>query len=308
MKAVQIHHYGGPEELIYEDAQTPDIQPDDVLIRVKATSINPIDWKVRQGGHKDADRHFPLVLGWDVSGVIDQVGEKVKNFKVGDEVFGRPDTSRNGTYAEYVAVRASELAPKPQSLDHNQSAAIPLAGLTAWQGIFDHGKLQAGQKILIHGASGGVGTFAVQLAKWKGAYVIGTASAKNADFLRDLGADEVIDYTSEHFENKLHDLDVVFDTIGGDVQLNSIKVLKQGGILVSTVGIKDEAALKAKGIQGVAYMAKSLPDQLHRMAQLIDEGKLRPVISKTFPLKDAAEAQRESEQGHTRGKIVLTVN
>lgn len=308
MKAVQIHHYGGPEELIYEDAQTPEIQPDDVLIRVKATSINPIDWKVREGARKDPARHFPIVLGWDVSGIIEKVGEKVKNFKVGDAVYGRPDTSRNGTYAEYVAVRAGELAPKPQSLDHNQAAAIPLAGLTAWQGIFDHGKLEAGQKILIHGAAGGVGTFAVQLARWKGAYVIGTASGKNVDFLRKLGADEVIDYEKEHFEEKLHDIDVVFDTIGGDVQLNSLRVLKPGGILVSTVGIKDEAAVKAKGLQGIAYMAKSLPEQLHRMAQLIDEGKLRPIIEKTLPLTDAAEAQRESQKGHTRGKIVLTVN
>jgi NADPH:quinone reductase-like Zn-dependent oxidoreductase len=307
MKAVQIHRYGGPEELIYEDASTPDIQPDDVLIRVKATSINPVDWKVREGARKDPNRRFPIILGWDVSGIIEKVGGEVKDFKVGDEVYGRPDTTRNGTYAEYVAVRAAEIALKPISLNHNGAAAIPLAGLTAWQGIFDHGKLQAGQKILIHGASGGVGTLAVQLARWRGAYVIGTASAENADFLRELGADEVIDYTSERFEDKLHDIDVVFDTIGGDVQTNSLQVLKPGGILVSTVGIKDEKAVKDKGLQGVAYMARSLPDQLRQMAQLIDEGKLKPIISRTLPLSGAAEAQKESEQGHTKGKIVLTV-
>jgi NADPH:quinone reductase-like Zn-dependent oxidoreductase len=307
MKAVQIHRYGGPEELIYEDAQNPQIREDDVLVRIKATSINPIDWKVRQGIHKDPQRQFPLILGWDVSGVIEKIGAMAVGFKINDEVYGRPDTSRNGTYAEYVAVRASEIALKPRSLDHNQAAAIPLAGLTAWQGIFDHGQLQPLQRILIHGASGGVGTMAVQLAKWKGAYVIGTASQKNADFLRELGADEVIDYESEHFEDKLHDIDLVFDTIGGDVQMNSLKVLKPGGILVSTVGIKDEAAVKAKGVKGIAYMAKSLPDQLRQMAALIDAGKLKPIISRTLPLKEAAQGQRESEQGHTRGKIVLTV-
>jgi NADPH:quinone reductase-like Zn-dependent oxidoreductase len=308
MKAVQIHHYGGPEALVYEDAKIPDIQPDDVLIREKATSINPIDWKVRNGGRKGVERTFPIILGWDVAGVVEKVGAQVKDFKTGDEVYGRPDTSRNGTYAEFVAVRASEIALKPKSLSFEQAAAIPLAGLTAWQGIFDHGKLQTGQKILIQGASGGVGTLAIQLAKWKGAYVIGTSSGKNIDFLRNLGADEVIDYETAHFEEILHDIDVVFDTIGGEVQMNSLKVLKPGGILVSTVGIKDEAAVKAKGVQGIAYMAKSLPDQLRQMAQLIDEGKLKPVIAKIFPLKDAAEAQKESEKGHTRGKIVLTVD
>jgi NADPH:quinone reductase-like Zn-dependent oxidoreductase len=307
MKAVQIHHYGGPDELHYEDVTVPDILPDDVLIRVKATSINPIDWKIREGARKETPRTFPIVLGWDVAGIIERVGSQVNNFKAGDEVYSRPDTSRNGTYAEFVAVRANEVALKPKTLDFIASAAIPLAGLTAWQGLFDQGKLQRGQIVLIHGASGGVGTLAVQLAKWKGAHVIGTSSKKNMDFLKELGADEVIDYESEHFEDILRDIDLVFDTIGGDVQMNSLKVLKPGGILVSTVGIKDPAAVKAKGIQGISYMARSLPDQLREMAQLIDEGKLRPIIAKTLPLQQAAQAQMESEKGHTRGKIVLTV-
>ncbi len=309
MKAIQIHQYGGPEQLIYEEAPMPDIREDDVLIRVMATSVNPIDWKVRKGNMKSTVvRTFPFIPGWDVSGIIEKVGKKISSFKVGDEVYARPDTTRNGTYAEYVAVRASEIALKPTKLDHQFAAAVPLAGLTAWQGLFDHGQLQAGQKILIHGAAGGVGTFAVQLAKWKGAYVIGTASEKNIEFLKGLGADEVINYESEHFENKLKDIDVVFDTIGGEVQMNSQKVLKPGGILVSTVGIKDDASIKAKGLQGISFMAKSLPDQLQQMAALIDTGKLKPVISKTFPLQEAAQAHRESEKGHTRGKIVLKVH
>jgi NADPH:quinone reductase-like Zn-dependent oxidoreductase len=307
MKAMLIHKYGGPEELKYEDTPMPVMNPDDVLIRVFATSINPVDWKIRKGGHGAGSRTFPVILGWDVSGVIEKVGDSVHDYKVGDEVYARPDVSRDGTYAEYVAVRANEISFKPETIDHIMSAAVPLAGLTAWQGIFDHGKLQAGQKILIHGAAGGVGTLATQFAKWKGAYVIGTASEKNASFLKELGADEVIDYNTERFEEKLKDIDVVFDTIGGETQLKSIQVLKPGGILVSTVGIQDEAALKAKNIQGVQYMAQSVPEHLKQIAALIDAGKVKPVIAQVMPLKAAAEAHKISEEGHTRGKIVLQV-
>jgi len=303
-----IHKYGGPEELKYEDMPEPVINQDDVLIRVYSTSVNPIDWKVRQGMRKEGtQRSFPLILGWDVSGVIEKAGSGVTNFKIGDEVYGRPDTTRNGTYAEYVAVRAGEIYFKPKTTGHALAAAVPLAGLTAWQGLFDHGKLKPGQKILIHGAAGGVGTYAVQLAKWRGAYVIGTASGKNASFLKELGASEVIDYKNEHFEEKLKDIDVVFDTIGGETQANSIKVLKSGGILVSTVGIRDMDALKPKGLHGEQYMAKSLPDQLKQLAELIDAGKIKPVIAQQLSLKEAAKAHRISEEGHTRGKIVLNV-
>jgi NADPH:quinone reductase-like Zn-dependent oxidoreductase len=307
MKAVLIHEYGGPEVLKYEDAPLPTINPDDVLVKVFATSVNPIDWKVREGHRKGLERKFPIILGWDVSGVIEKVGSEVDYYKVGEEVYARPDVSRNGTYAEYVAVRAKEISFKPKTIDHINSAAIPLAGLTAWQGLFDHGKLQAGQKILIHGAAGGVGTLAVQLAKWKGAYVIGTASEKNIAFLKNLGVDEVINYQKENFEEKLKAIDVVFDTIGGETQIKSLQVLKSGGILVSTVGIKDEAALKAKGIHGVQYMAQSVPGDLKHLAELVDAGKLKPVISHIMPLKDIVKAHELSEEGHTRGKIVLKV-
>jgi len=308
MKAVLIYKYGGPEVLKYEEnVPEPVINPDDVLIKVFATSVNPIDWKVRQGQRSSINREFPIILGWDVSGVIEKIGAEVKDYKVGDEVYARPDVSRNGTYAEYVAVRAKEIYFKPKTIDHLASAAIPLAGLTAWQGIFDHGKLQAGQKILIHGAAGGVGTLAVQLAKWKGAYVIGTASEKNIAFLKELGADEVIDYHKENFEEKLKDIDVVFDTIGGETQIKSLQVLKPGGILVSTVGIKDEAAVKAKGIQGVQYGAQSVPGDLKQLAELADAGKIKPVIAQVLPLSDIVKAHQLSEEGHTRGKIVLQV-
>ncbi|WP_158795554.1 NADP-dependent oxidoreductase [Pedobacter sp. L105] len=308
MKAVTIHQYGSADELIYEDAQQPELKPNDVLVKIYATSINPIDWKVRGGGYPGSDqRQFPLILGWDVSGVIEKLGTEVTGFMIGDEVFGRPDTKRQGTYAEYVAVNFQEIARKPKSIDHTHTAAVPLAGLTAWQGIFDHGKLEAGQKILIHAAAGGVGTYAVQLAKWKGAYVIGTASESNTAFLMELGADEVIDYKNEDFSKKLKDIDVVFDLIGGEVQTKSLDVLKTGGILVSTVGIKDEEAVKAKGMIGVKYMAESRPENLKQLADLIDEGKLRPVIAEVLPLEQAKEAHKKSEKGHTKGKIVLQV-
>ncbi|HLZ86936.1 MAG TPA: NADP-dependent oxidoreductase [Puia sp.] len=306
MKAIEIHHYGGPEELKLEEVPKPTINPDDVLVRVYATGVNPIDWKIRKGGRSQSGT-FPKILGWDFSGVIEQVGSQVTQWKAGDAVYGRPDPSRNGTYAEYVAVKANEIARKPASIDHKAAAGVALAGLTAWQALFEHGQLQAGQRVLIHGAAGGVGIFAVQFAKWKGAYVIGTSSEQNILFLEELGADEVIDYRKEDFSRVVADIDLVVDTIGGKVQEDSMKVLRQGGTLVSTVGIQDPEALKARGIRGVAFMAQSGTADLEQIASLIDSGAVIPVVSKILPLKDAAEAQRLSEEGHTRGKIVLQV-
>jgi NADPH:quinone reductase-like Zn-dependent oxidoreductase len=308
MKAVQIHEFGGADKLRYEDAPIPQIKAGEVLIKVYAASVNPVDWKIREGYMKDFVKYtFPLTLGWDVSGVVEKVGDDVKDFKPGDEVYARPDTSRNGTYAEYVAVTANTIAIKPKSIDHIHASAIPLAGLTAWQALFDHGHLQAGQKVLIHGAAGGVGTLAIQLAKWKGAYVIGTASAKNATYLKELGADEVIDYTKDDFTKKVKDIDVVFDTIGGDTQKKSVQIIKPGGALVTIVTAVAQEEAKAKGIRLERFMAQSYPDNLKQMAALVDQGKLKSEVSKIFPLKDAAEAQKLSEEGHTRGKIVLKV-
>lgn len=306
MKAVEIHKNGGPDELKYEDAAKPVIEPEDVLVKVYASGVNPIDYKIRKGDGR-YNGFFPRILGWDFSGVVEQTGSKVQQWKPGDAVYGRPDIGRNGTYAEYVAVRANEIARKPQSIDHKAASGVPLAGLTAWQGLFQHGQLQPEQRVLIHGASGGVGVFAVQFAKWKGAYVIGVASGRNRVFLEELGADEVIDYETEDFSTKAQDIDLVFDTRGGKVQQDSIKVLKPQGTLVSTVGIQDPEALKPKNIRGVAYLAKSAPEDLEQIAALIDNGAVIPVVSCILPLKDAAEAQRLSEAGHTRGKIVLQV-
>ena len=305
---MRIHQFGGPEVLKMEEIEKPTPAADEVLIKVYATSVNPVDSKIRSGKNYQRYKNpMPMTLGFDVSGTIEAVGNDVKTFKEGDEVYARPDLNRDGAYAEYVTMQANKVGFKPKSIDHDKAAAVPLVALTAWQGIFDHGKLKANQRILIHAAAGGVGTFAVQLAKWKGAYVIGTASEDNIEFLKELGADEVIDYKKQKFEEVVKDIDVVFDLIGGDTQKNSVKVLKEGGILVSTLGIADNNLLAQKNIHGEAYMAQSTPDQLNQIAQLIDEGKLKPVIAKVLPLEQAAEMQKESEAGHVRGKIVLKV-
>ncbi len=308
MKAIQIHKFGGPEVLMYEDAPKPKPHADDVVIKVFATSVNPIDWKIREGHAKEKfPSKFPLIPGWDVSGEIDEVGSNILNFRKGDEVYGRPDPTKNGAYAEYVVVNANLINPKPYSIDHENAAAVPLAGLTAWQALFDHGDLQQGQKVLIHAASGGVGTFAVQLAKWKGAYVIGTTSKVNLDFVKKLGADKVIDYKNEKFENKLKNIDLVIDLIGGDTQKRSLKVIKKGGRLITTVQITNKEAAREKNIHIGGFLTQSIPEELEQIKQLIDSGKIKPVIAKVMLLKDAAEAQKLSEEGHVRGKIVLQV-
>ncbi len=308
MKAIRIHEFGGPEVLRCEEAPQPVPAADEVLIKVHASGVNPIDYKIRAGNAKGKfPIKFPLIPGWDVSGEIAQVGSEILNFRIGDEVYSRPDPTRDGTYAEYVVVKADQVNAKPKSIDHDKAAAVPLAGLTAWQGLFTHGELEAGQKVLIHGASGGVGTYAVQFAKWKGAYVIGTASEDNIDFLYELGADEVIDYNNENFEEVVKDVDLVFDLIGGDTQKRSLKVLKNGGRLITTVAPESAEQAKAQNIHIENFMAKSLPGDLQQIADLIDSGKVKPIISEIMPLKEAAEAHKKIEEGHTRGKIVLRV-
>ena len=308
MKAIQIHEFGGPEVLKYEDAPVPKPAPDEVLVKIHASGVNPIDWKIREGRAKGRyPTTFPLIPGWDMSGEIEEVGSDVSNFKKGDEVYGRPDPTRNGTYAEYVSVKADQVNYKPQSIDHYHAAAVPLAGLTAWQALFEHGHLEKGQKVLIHAAAGGVGTYAVQFAKWKGAYVIGTAAKESFDLLRKLGADEVIDYKNEKFEDKVKDVDLVIDLVGGDTQKRSLAVIKKGGRLVTTVQPQNQEEAKAKGIHIEGFMALSLPKDLQQIASLIDSGKVNPVIDRIMPLQQAAEAQKLSAEGHTKGKIVLKV-
>ncbi|HUL12015.1 MAG TPA: NADP-dependent oxidoreductase [Methylococcaceae bacterium] len=308
MKAVRIHAYGGPEVLRYEEVLRPEPGPGEVLIRVHAAGVNPVDWKIREGYLKQMLHHsLPLIPGWDVSGVVAAMGPGAVRLKAGDEVYSRPDIARDGAYAEYIVVGETEVALKPKTIDHVHAAAIPLAALTAWQSLFDAAGLGAGQKVLIHAAAGGVGSFAVQLAKWKGAQVIGTASKGNHDFVRNLGADEAIDYQTTRFEDMVRDVDVVFDTIAGETQKRSWKVLKKGGILVSILGQPSAEEAAAHGVRQASVFVQPSAMQLDEIAKLVDSGKLRPIVETVLPLAEARRAQELSQTGHTRGKIVLRV-
>jgi NADPH:quinone reductase-like Zn-dependent oxidoreductase len=309
MKAVRIHKYGGPEVLQYEDAPRPQPEAGEVVVRVHAAGVNPIDWKVREGHMKDFWPHkFPLILGWDLSGVVEELGRGVSRFKIGDQVYSLPDPTRNGAYADYVVVRESELALKPSSLHHIRAAAVPLAALTAWQSLFDTAQLQPGQRVLIHAGSGGVGHFAVQLAKWKGAYVFATASTKNQDLLRELGVDESIDYTQQRFENVVRNINIVLDTLGGETQERSWSVLKKGGNLVSLVQPPSEEKAEEIGVRAALVGAQPNGAQLAQIAKIIDSGKMAPVIDRIIPLSEVRRAHELSKSGHTHGKIVLRVS
>lgn len=309
MKAVRFHAYGGPEVLVYEDVPKPDAAAGEVVVKVHATSVNPIDWKVR-AGHLKGFRDYPLpfILGWDLSGVVESCGAGVTQWKPGDEVYGRPDAARNGAYAEYIAVREGELARKPKKLDHVHSAAIPLAALTAWQALFDTAGLQAGQRVLIQAAAGGVGHFAVQFAKLKNLYVAGTASGRNQEFLKQLGCDLPINYETNPFENLVHDFDAVVESMGGEVRKRSWKVLKKGGIMVCLIGPPpSEEDAKTHGVRAAIIWAQANADQLAEIATLADSGRLRTEIAAVFPLREAAQAHKMSATEHVRGKIVLQV-
>jgi NADPH:quinone reductase-like Zn-dependent oxidoreductase len=308
MKAVRMHSYGGPEVLVYEEVPRPSPGAGEVLIRVHAAGINPVDWKIREGYLKQMHEYtLPLIPGWDVSGVVEALGVGVVKLEQGEEVFSRPDISRDGAYAEYIVVREAEVTPKPMSIGHVQAAAIPLAALTAWQSLFDAGRLSRGQRVLIHAAAGGVGSFAVQLANWKGAHVIASASARNHDFLRQLGAAETIDYQTVRFEDVAKDVDVVYDTMGGDTQQRSWKVLKKGGILVSIVSPPSKELAAAHGVRAEYVFVQPNAQQLAEIARLVDFGKIKPVVETVLPLAEARQAQELNKKGHTRGKIVLKV-
>jgi NADPH:quinone reductase-like Zn-dependent oxidoreductase len=308
MKAIRVHEYGGPEVLRYEEAPRPEPGPGEVLVRIRAAGVNPVDWKVREGYLKDALAYrMPFVPGWDVSGIVEAMGPNVTLLKRGDEVYGHPSVVRNGAYAEFAVIPEAELALKPRSIDHVLAASLPVAALTAWQGLFDIGGLRTEQKVLIHGGSGGVGSFAVQLARWKGAFIIATASGRNQEFLRNLGADLTIDYERSRFDRVVCDADVVFDTIGGETLKRSWKVLKRGGILVSTVEAPDPADAEAHRARGALVDTQANPGELAEIAKLVDAGMVRPIVEAVFPLPEARHAQELSQTGHARGKIVLQV-
>jgi NADPH:quinone reductase-like Zn-dependent oxidoreductase len=304
-----MHGYGGPEVLKYEDAPRPEPAAGEVLVKVHAAGVNPVDWKIR-AGHLRSFRDYPMpfILGWDFSGTIEELGPgAAPAWRAGEEVYARPDLGRTGAYAEYIAVRASEIQRKPKSLDHVHSAAIPLAALTAWQAIFDTGQLRAGQRILIHAAAGGVGTFAVQLARGRGAYVIGTASKRNHHFVKELGANEVIDYQTTRFEDAVRDMDVVLDTMAGETRDRSWQMLKKGGILVSILGQPSQEDASRHGVRGAGIFVQPNPAQLAELAGLADAGQLCPIIDTVLPLSEAARAHEMNQTLHTRGKIVLRV-
>lgn len=310
MQAVRIHDYGDADVLQYETAPMPVVGDDDVLIRVHAASVNPLDALLRSGLSRAWFHHtLPLILGWDVSGTVEAVGANVSGVQVGDSVYARPDTNRDGAYAEYVAVSAAAVAPKPKSLDHVQAAAVPQAALVAWQTLFDVGGLSAGQTVLVHAAAGGVGTFAVQLAKLHGARVIATASANNQEFLRALGADEVIDYTTTRFEDVARDVDIVLDAVGpaDGTQERSWGVLKPGGILISIVTPPDAAQAEAHGVRQQFFGLQATGEDLAKITPLLEDGRLRPIVSTALPLREARRAHELISGRHTRGKIVLQV-
>jgi NADPH:quinone reductase-like Zn-dependent oxidoreductase len=286
MKAVRVHNYGGPEVRRFEDAPRPTPGSGELLLRVHAAAVNPVDWKIRAGYMKEIFPYtLPFIPGWDVSGVVEAAGPGVKQFKKGDEVYARTDLARNGAYAQYGVARETETALKPGSIDHVHAAAIPIVASIAWQALFDRAALAKGHRILIHGAAGGVGSFAVQLAKWKGAHVIGTASTRNQAFLRELGVDEPIDYEKTRFEDVVKDVDVVLDTVGGDTRARSWKLPKKGGILVSIVGPPPSADEAAKlGLRTAYFSARPNASQLAEIAALVDSGKIKPFVESVLPL------------------------
>jgi NADPH:quinone reductase-like Zn-dependent oxidoreductase len=310
MQAVRMHEYGGPEVLRLEEAPRPDPAAAEVLVRVHGAGVNAIDWKVRAGLARDAIPHtLPLVPGWDVSGTIEWMGPSVRGFEHGDEVFTRLDVRRDGAYADYVTVPAEDLARKPRAIDHLHAAAVPLAGLTAWQALFDpgHAGLRSGQTILVHGGAGGVGHFAVQLAKWRQARVIATGSQGNEGFLRELGADLFIDYTAVRFESVAKEVDVVLDTVGGDTQARSWAVLRPGGALVTTMALEVPAEARQHDLRGSQVATRTDARQLEELGGLIDNQVVRPVLSRIFPLGQARRAHDLIEARHVRGKLVLDV-
>ena len=308
MKAIRMHAQGGPELLAYEDAPKPALQPGDALVRVIATSITKTELTWDET-FRDCDGRprIPTIPGHEFAGIVDALAPEAAGVRVGDAVYALSSFCRNGSAAEFIAIRAADLAPKPHSLNFEQAAAVPLAGLTAWQALFDHAQIEKGKRVLIHGAAGGVGTYAVQLANWKGAGVIATASAKDHNFLSELGASEVIDYAHGHFEEKVEDVDVVLDTVGGETQQRSWGVLRRGGILISIVSPVAAEKAASLGLRGAFFIVEPNRAQLIQLGHLIDKGTLRVVVGNVLPLARAREAFEQGSADHKRGKIVLQV-
>ena len=306
MKAVVAHEYGAPEVLKFEEVPRPEPKEDEVLVRVIASGVNPADPLTLSGKYaREFGTHLPLIPGYDIAGVVEKTGAKVTNLKAGDAVYGYP--TFGGGWAEYITVKQWEVAAKPKTLNFAEAAAVPMGALTAWQALVDTAQLHPGQTILVHGGSGGVGSFAVQIAKARGARVIATASTANQDLLKQLGADVAIDYTKTRFEDVAKDVDAVLDPVGKETLARSYGVVKKGGIVMSLVARPDPVELEKRGIRGAAISVHPDAEDLAEIARLIDAGKIKPVVTEVLPLSEAIAAQRQAETHHTRGKLVLRI-
>jgi NADPH:quinone reductase-like Zn-dependent oxidoreductase len=302
MKAVIINQKGSFDNVLVEEISKPTIQPDEILVKVVAAGVNPVDWKAVLYGYFK----MPLILGSDIAGIIEVVGADVKEYKVGDEIIGSLQWDIQSAYAEYAVTKEKYITHKPGNLSLQISAGIPLASLTAWQALFDHGHLQAGQKVVIHAGAGGVGLFALQFAKWKGAYVVTTSSERNIDFLKSVGADEVVDYTKYKLSDKVKDADVILDSIATpEVQLESFRALKKDGRYVSIAGSISEELKKDFEVYSTRFLFISNPQQLKQIVQLIEEEKVKVFIDKTYALSEAKEALIYVHKARSRGKVIL---
>ena len=308
MKAIVAHQWGGPEVLKLENAPIPAPKDDEMLIKVYAAGVNSFDGALLSGKYaKVFGTRLPWIPGYDVAGTVEKVGSKVTKFKVGDAVYAFISIPNGGGYAEFVLAKEKQVALKPATLSFVEAAGVPSVALTAWQALVDKANVQSGQTVLIHGASGGVGIFAIPIAKIRGAKVFATASTTNQDFLKELGADVAIDYKTQKFEDVAKDVDVVVDGVGGETLKRSYPIVKKGGIVVSLVGRVDQAELDKYGIRGVSLEAEYNGDELAQIGKLIDAKKIKVVVSETLPLADAAKAETKADTGHARGKIVLKV-
>ena len=306
MKAVVAHEYGGPEVLKYQDVPVPEPKDNEILVRLIASGVNPADPLILNGKYaKEFGTHLPLILGYEMAGVVVKTGANVTKLKAGDPVYAY--LLWGGGWAEYCISNEGESAIKPKSLSFTEAAPVPLAALTAWQALVDIGKIQSGQTVLIHGGSGGVGSLAIQIAKLRGARVIATASTANQDLLKQLGADVAIDYTKQKFEEIAHDVDLVLDPVGRDTLARSYGVVKKSGIVVTLVSRCDEAELKKHEIRGASLSSHPDATELAEITKLIDDGKIKPIVSQVLPLTEAAKADAQAATHHTRGKIVLRI-
>lgn len=308
MKVVQINRYGGPEVLEVKDIPQPTPKKDQILVEVYAAGLNPFDLKILSGAYqKMIPLQFPMTFGGDIAGVVTQMGEGVSEFKLGDEVYGSAIvlSGGSGAYAETAKANVAKIAVKPKTANFEEAAALPVAGLTAVEAVADQAKLQKGQKILIHGGAGGVGHIAIQFAKSVGVYVATTVNGDDKEFVKGLGADKIIEYKTQAFEELLKDYDAVLDTVGGQVAEKSYTVIKRGGVLVLLVSQVNEELAEKYGITAIRQQSQTDTPQLKRLTELVDSGKIKVHIDKVFPLEQAKEAFRHLEEGHPRGKVVL---